>query len=252
MNATPTEIQQNGSSGVRPFTNGASAGIESTSSYESYAADTVGPICELMKEYCGKVKSIIESLQASIQLIDTKTIQSLSIFACAWQLDCAEEIQAPLRTIMSRASALQEHAPTGTLVSEELALRFLELRTHWHHLMNSVALLRKRLENWDSMNYVQQIRFGGGLTGSPAMGDIRHSRMGHVHEFDLNSWKKGATSNFELVIPFSTHGVLAPTTTVQQRNANGWDNVSLGVQTTHENAVILSASSKFVGRCIVR
>jgi hypothetical protein len=249
MNASTADVQQNGNGTTHPLSNVTPSIPETNITFE---AAKVGPLTALLKEYSSKLKVLIETIQDSYHFMDSQP--SLLYPAYAWQLDSAEEIQPLLRAIMSRASALQEHATTGSLISEELALRFVELRTHWHHLLSCTYLLREKLKQEKVFDHVQKFRFASGQNVLKSV-SLRSSlpQLGYIHMFDSSSWKKtGDGLLFELNIPFSAHGVQHPTTTVQINRGGGWEEIGCSVLTTDEAAVTLVAAKNFAGRCIIK
>ena len=119
-------------------------------------------LCDLMKEYAGKLRSYVEQLLLIHKSYDWGNETS----RLAWLIDSVSIIMKPLETIMSRASGLLEHAELDSFLVDELTLRLTEIKLERHHALSAVIEITKVLGT-EVKPSVAKASYASGLDMSP-------------------------------------------------------------------------------------
>jgi hypothetical protein len=117
-------------------------------------------VMNLLREYAGKLSALnTEILQ--VFGYDVRT----TLHHQAWVLDQSELMWKPLLKVLSRGSALREHALLDALTEDELNLRMIEAEIHIDHNVRLADRVRERIVSAKLTEPFARLRFESPLSG---------------------------------------------------------------------------------------
>ncbi len=119
-------------------------------------------LCDLLKEYAGKLRSNVEQLL----VLQKRHDWDYDSPRLAWLIDSVSITMKPLETIMSRASGLLEHSKLDSFLVDELTLRLTEIKLERHHALSVVIEITNAL-NSQTQPRVANASYASGLDMSP-------------------------------------------------------------------------------------